>query len=96
MSDTITINQINQAIMFGGLTNDQLNSIVAAVKFRRGELVKQAKRKFTVGATVKFYSASQGQTHTGTLEKMAKKFATVNTRTGRWCVPANLLEEVNG
>lgn len=89
-----TIQEVNSSIMFGDFTNDQLNAIISAVKFRRGQLTKQAKYQFRVGSSVKFVSTRTGQTVLGTVEKMAVKFATVNTNQGRWKVPANMLEAV--
>ena len=89
-----TIQEVNQSIMFGDFTNEQLGSILSAIKFRRGQLTQQAKRSFTVGTKVQFYSPKRGMTYTGTVEKMAVKFATVNTGSMRWRVPASILESV--
>lgn len=87
-----TIQEVNSSIMFGDFTNVQLDSILSAVKFRRSQLTKQAKQSIFVGTNVKFYSTKRGQTYFGTVEKMAVKYATVNTNQGRWKVPANMLE----
>ena len=87
-----TIQEVNSAIMFGDFTNDQLDSIIAAIKFRRGQLTRENKRQFRVGSAVKFYSTKRGQTFAGTVEKVAIKFVTVATPQGRWKVPANMLE----
>lgn len=87
-----TIQEINSAIMFGNLSNDQLDSIISAVKYRRGQLTREVKRQIVVGTQVKFYSSKRGQNFTGTVEKVAVKFVTVNTGTMRWRVPANMLE----
>jgi hypothetical protein len=35
-----TIQEINSEIMFGDFTNDQLNAIISAVKFRRSQLTR--------------------------------------------------------
>lgn len=86
------IKQINSAIMFGTLTNTELDSIIDAVKFARGVLTKQNKRSFSVGSTVKFTSTKRGQTFTGTVTKVAIKYITVNTGGSLWKVPANMLE----
>jgi hypothetical protein len=89
------IKQINSAIMFGTLTNTELNSIIDAVKFARNNLTKQAKRSFTVGSTVKFTSTKRGLTIQGTVEKVAIKFVTVRDPVrGLWKVPASMLEAV--
>ena len=47
-----TISEINGAIMTGDFTNDQLASILDAVKFARAQLSKVNKRQFTVGSLV--------------------------------------------
>lgn len=87
-----TIQEVNSSIMFGDFTNDQLNSIIAAVKFRRGCLTQQNKRKLSVGSLVKFTSSKHGQTVVGTVEKVAIKFVTVRSSNQLWRVPANMLE----
>ena len=90
-----TIQDVNSAIMFGDFTNDQLNSIIAAVKFRRGQLTKETKRNLTVGSRVQFVSSRSGQTVAGTVEKVAIKYVTVRDPIrGLWKVPANMLTVV--
>lgn len=89
-----TIQEVNSAIMFGDFTNEQLESIVAAIKFRRNQLSKQAKRSITIGSKVKFYSTKRGQTFFGDVDKIAIKYITVRTPQGLWKVPANMLEAV--
>lgn len=88
-----TIQEVNSSIMFGDFTNDQLNSIISAVKFRRAELTKQTKRQIRVGSQVRFVSSRTGQTVAGTVEKVAIKYITVrDSLRGLWRVPANMLE----
>lgn len=88
-----TIQEVNSAIMFGDFTNDQLNSIISAVKFRRGQLTKENKRSLTVGSRVKFVSSRNGQLIAGTVEKVAIKYVTVrDPLRGLWKVPASMLE----
>ena len=88
-----TIQEVNSSIMFGDFTNDQLNSIISAVKFRRAELAKQTKRQIRVGSQVRFVSSRTGQTVAGTVEKVAIKYITVrDSLRGLWRVPANMLE----
>jgi hypothetical protein len=87
-----TIQQVNSSIMFGEFTNDQLNSIISAVKFRRMQITKQTKSQLRVGGQVKFVSSRTGQTVVGTVEKVAIKYVTVKSALGRWKVPANMLE----
>ena len=88
------IQQVNQAIMFGNFTNTQLDSIIAAVKFARAQIVNQNKREMTIGTSVKFVSSRSGQTILGTVKKVNRKFILV-TETNKpttWRVPANMLE----
>lgn len=88
-----TIQEINSIIMFGNFTNDQLNSILSAVKFRRNQLAREAKRSFLPGSQVKFTSTRNGQTVVGTVEKVAIKYVTVRDGFyGLWKVPASMLE----
>ena len=87
-----TISEVNHAIMFGNFSNDQLDSILMAIKYRRGQISQVNKRAFGPGSAVKFYSTKRGQTFTGTVEKVAIKYVTVATNQGRWKVPANMLE----
>lgn len=86
------IKQINSAIMFGNLTNDELNSIIDAVKFRRASMQRQARYTLTVGSTVAFTSTKTGQRVQGSITKVAQKYATVSTDRGLWKVPMNMLE----
>lgn len=93
MEQFSTIQQVNSAIMFGDFTNDQLNSIIAAIKFRRTQLTKNNKRQLSLGSTVKFASTKTGRTVVGTVEKIAIKYVTVREPArGLWRVPANMLE----
>lgn len=87
-----SIQEVNSAIMFGDFSNEQLDSIISAIKFRRASLVKQAKQSIRVGSTVKFYSTKRGQTFSGTVSKVAIKYVTVSTGQGLWKVPASMLE----
>ena len=92
MEKLSTIQQINSAIMFGNLSNVELNSIVDAVKYARAQLTKQNKRAFQLGDSVKFTSNRNGVTYTGTVRKVKIKFVLVSTNAGVYNVPANMLE----
>lgn len=85
------IKQINSAIMFGTWTDTELSSMIDAIKFARASLIKQQKRAITLGSDVAFTSTKTGITYKGKVEKIAQKFVTVNTGSGRWKVPANML-----
>ena len=90
----MNIMQINTAILQGGFTNDQLTSIVDAVKFARARLVDMNKRSLRIGQRVSFDSTRLGRNVTGTVYKIAIKYVTVNTAQGMWKVPANMLSPV--
>jgi len=89
-----TINDVTQAIMFGDFDNEQLNAITQAVKYRRTQLSKEAKRSMAPGVAVKFYHPRQGRDITGTVNRIKQKYILVDTAQGRYNVPANLLETV--
>lgn len=93
----ITAQQINVQIIAGTFTNDQLESIIDAIKFARARLAEQTKRSLTIGTigtSVQFTSSKTGRTMSGTVKKIAIKYVTVNTQQGMWRVPANMLEAV--
>ena len=86
------VKQVNSAIMFGDFSNTELNSIIDAVKFRRAQMQKTARYTLKVGSQVQFTSTKTGQRVTGTISKVALKYATVSTGQGLWKVPMNMLE----
>ena len=88
----MNIQQINSAIMFGDFSNDELNSIIDAIKFRRASMQRQARYTLKIGSPVTFTSAKTGQRVQGSIQKIAQKYATVSTGQGLWKVPMNMLE----
>jgi small-conductance mechanosensitive channel len=90
----MNITQINTAILQGGWTNDQLSSMIDAVKFARARLTEQTKRSLRIGDNVNFTSTKLGRNVTGVVVKIAIKFVTVKTVSGLWRVPANMLSVV--
>ena len=88
----MNIKDINSAIISGVFTNDDLNSIVDAVKYARSQLGKQNRRSLMLGDTVKFTSNRNGVTYTGDVEKIKLKYVLVRTNHGLFNVPANMLE----
>jgi hypothetical protein len=86
------VKEINSAIMFGNLTNDELSTVIDAVKFARTQLTKQKTRAFSIGDRVKFTSNRNGLTYVGNVRKVKIKFVLVNTSGGLFNVPANMLE----
>ena len=90
----MNITQINTAILQGSWTNDQLSSMIDAVKFARARLTEQTKRSLRIGDNVNFTSNKTGQNVTGVVTKIAIKYVTVRTIAGLWRVPANMLTVV--
>ena len=90
----MNIQQVNTAIIQGSFTNDELSSIIDAVKFARAQLTQKARFTLRNGAKVKFYSTKRMMHVEGTITKVAQKYATVSTTAGLWKVPMNMLEAV--
>jgi hypothetical protein len=90
----MNVNQINTAIIQGTFTNDQLSSMIDAVKFARSRLAQTIKWTLKVGDNVNFTSSKTGQNCTGVVMKVAIKYVTVKTITGLWRVPASMLTKV--
>ena len=88
------IKQINSAIMFQTWTNDELSSMIDAIKFARANLTKQSIRSITLQSNVEFTSSKTGRTMRGFVKKIAQKYVTVDTGAGLWRVPANMLTVV--
>ena len=91
----MNIQEINSAIMFGTWTNDQLNSMISAIKFARAGLAKQSIRSITLKSNVEFTSSKTGRIMRGHVQKIAQKYVTVDTGAGLWRVPANMLTVVD-
>lgn len=96
-----TIKEINAEIMFGDLTNDQLNTIIQAIKFRRSQLAKETVRELQLGSKVKFTNSRTGGIILGEVTKINRKYVIVReaSRSGgitttTWRVPATMLETV--
>ena len=88
----MSVQSVNNEILAGNFTNDQLTSIIDAVKFARARLAEKTKRSVTLGSAVKFTSTKTGITMQGVVDKIAIKYVTVRTNQGLWRVPANMLE----
>jgi hypothetical protein len=98
MEKLTTIQQLNSTIMFGNLTNIELDSIIDAVKWRRNQITQDNKRAFRVGDAVKFRNSRTGMTTVGTVKKINIKYILVSEQktnsliVSTWRVPANMLE----
>jgi hypothetical protein len=90
----MNVQQINTALITGTFTNEQLASVIDAVKFARSRLAQTTKSTLRVGDSVEFTSTKTGQTMTGFVTKIAIKYVTVKTLGGLWRVPANMLAKV--
>ena len=90
----MSIQTVNAEILQGNFTNDQLTSIIDAVKFARARLTERNKRSLRIGDNVNFNSTKQGRNVTGVVMKIAIKYVTVQTSAGLWRVPANMLTVV--
>lgn len=88
----MNIQAINSAIIQGKWSNDELNSMIDAVKYARSRLATLNKCTLRVGSDVKFTSTKRNQIITGKITKVAIKYATVSTALGNWKVPMNMLE----
>lgn len=90
-----TVQEITRAIMFGNLTNDDLNTITDALKYARAQMIKQTTRSLWAGDRVKFTHPKTGRVHTGVVGQVKIKNVTViENGTKSWVVPANMLEVV--
>ena len=89
-----TVQEINQAIMFGDLSNTELMSVIDAVKWKRVTLAKLTKASLMLGDNVNFTSTKTGLNVTGVVTKIAIKYVTVKTVNGLWRVPANMLTKI--
>ena len=79
----MNIAQINSAIMHGGFTNDQLDSILSAIKFAREQIRREVRRELRIGCTVSFVSNRNGQKYSGKVDSIKIKNAIVVTPLGR-------------
>jgi hypothetical protein len=86
------IKSIKSAIMFNGYSNEELNSLAQAVQYARSQLGQQVKRQLCVGAQVSFTDNRAGNTYQGVVKKINLKYVHVETKTGLFRVPANMLE----
>jgi ribosomal protein L35AE/L33A len=72
------------------LNNEDLNTVIDAIKLRRNQIHTQQAQTFKVGDTVSF-KGRYGRTETGTVVKVKIKNVVVDTGSVRWNVPGNLL-----
>jgi hypothetical protein len=87
----LSIQDVNSAIMFGSFSNEQLESITSAVRYRRGQLGKETKRALAPDDVVRFTNPRSGRTHQGSVVKIKLKNVLVREGITMWNVPANML-----
>lgn len=90
----MNVDRINTAIISGNLTNDELSTVIEAVRYARAQLGKKSIRALSIGDNVNFNSSKLGRNVTGVVTKIAIKYVTVRTATGLWKVPASMLTVV--
>jgi len=90
----MSIQSVTQEIISGKFTNDELSSLIDSIKYAKARLQKSTIRALRIGDNVNFNSAKQGRNVTGFVTKIAIKYVTVQTTTGLWRVPANMLTVV--
>jgi hypothetical protein len=90
----MNVDRINSAIIQGNLTNDELTTVIEAVKYARAQLGRKTKNSLQVGDNVNFTPSKTGRNTTGVVFKIAIKFVTVRTIQGLWRVPASMLTKV--
>jgi hypothetical protein len=90
----MTANEIARAIRSGNFNIAEINEIIDSLKFARAMLARQNKRELGPGVAVKFTSSRDGITYSGTVVKVKLKNVEVQTRMGRYNVPASMLEMV--
>lgn len=86
-----SIQDVLSAISHGDFTNEQLNKISDAIRYRRSQLSKEVKRGMLPGDMVKFIHPRTGRTHMGAVVKVKIKNVTVREGAAVWNVPANML-----
>lgn len=90
----MTTAQICRIIENGQLNDQDLNSVIAAVKYARRHLQRKVTSSLMVGDNVNWASSKTGRNTTGVVMKVAIKYVTVKTVNGLWRVPANMLTRV--
>ena len=78
--------------------NYELNEVISAIKLKQNYLASEARRNFIAGDRVQFTSRN-GQTYTGTVDKIKQKYILVNVDSSsgfpmRYNVPATMLSKV--
>lgn len=85
------MNKVQTAVTaIQGMTNDEMNQVVEAIKLQRTYNTRQAVSNFTVGDEVEFMGKRGYKS--GTITKIARKYITVDCGFESWRVPASMLK----
>ena len=86
-----TLPEVQAMIM--NMDNDEMNSIIETIKFRRNQIQSEAKKMFKVGDKVYFVSKKQGKVY-GTVEKINRKYIVIDQTNGMmsWRVSPSFLK----
>lgn len=91
----MSVQSINSEIIAGNLTNDELTSIIDAVKFARARLADKTKYTIGIGSNVQFTDPRTNRTYKGVVKKIKIKNILIDCPTygrgGLLNVPANML-----
>ena len=87
----MSIRLITSEIISGNFTNDELSSIIDAVKYARAQLAKQNKRSVTIGSTVSFVNSRTGRKEVGNVTGIKVKNLIIRVGTMSWRVPASMV-----
>jgi hypothetical protein len=85
------MSNFNQAVTaVHSMTSSEIDLMVEAIKLRRTALARGSVRKLSVGDLVKF-TGKRGETVRGSVVKLNRKTAIVNSQGQQWRVTASLL-----
>jgi hypothetical protein len=86
----VTSQEIVTSIMFGNLTDHQINDVIEAIKYARKKLAASNYSKFRLGDTVKFNTWKRGWI-VGKIVKKSQVKSKVDVGGVIWRVPNNML-----
>ena len=89
----MNVSQITTAILSNDFSNDDLNVIVDAIKFKRARMTQTNIFTIRIGDNVQ-YNSRDGIKKAGRVVKVGRKNIHVNVNGTIWNVPANMLEKI--
>ncbi len=90
----MSVESIQSAIISSNLSNDDLNVLAEALKYKRSLVGREVARTLAIGSQVQFTDSRNGKVYTGTLASIKIKNAVVSTPAGRYRVPLSMLTAV--